>query len=82
VVEAGVGGFLEGMWPDADDFPSPAPELAGDAAVAGHVVFALAVPECAVGVRAGVALAAVMPTASAARWWNVKCQDVTPISFL
>ena len=29
------------MLPDADDFPSPAPKLAGDAFVASHVVFAL-----------------------------------------
>jgi len=31
--EASVGGFLEGMLPDWDDFSSPAPELAGDPAV-------------------------------------------------
>jgi hypothetical protein len=30
-VEAGLGGFLEGVWPDADDAPSSTPELAGDA---------------------------------------------------
>ena len=69
------------MLPDADDFPSPAPELAGDAAVAGHVGLAFAVPEGAVGVRTGGALGADVPTASAARWWNVKCQDVTPFPY-
>ena len=45
---------MEGMLPDADDFPSPAPKLAGDVAVAGHVGLAFAVPAGAVGVRAGV----------------------------
>ena len=63
-VEAIVEGFLEGMLQEADDFPSPAPELAGDAAVAGHVVFALFVPELPVGFRAGVALGAAVPKAS------------------
>jgi len=68
------------MLPDADDFPSPAPELAGDAFVAGHVFLAFADPEGAVGFRPGVALAAVTPIASAVRRRNVKCQDVTPPS--
>ena len=35
--EAGVGRFLEGVLPDADDFPALASKLAGDAFVAGHV---------------------------------------------
>ena len=50
-IEAGVGGFLEGMLPDADDFPSPAPELASNASIAGHVGLAFAVPDSVVGVR-------------------------------
>jgi len=54
-VEAGLGGFLESVLPDADDLPSPPAELAGHASVAGHVFLAFAVPECAVGFRAGVA---------------------------
>jgi len=36
---------FEGMLPHADDCPSPAPKLAGDAAVAGYVVLAFAVAE-------------------------------------
>ena len=55
------------MLSGADDFPSPAPELAGDATVADHVALAFAVPEGAVGFRAGVALGAVVPTASSVR---------------
>ena len=70
-IEAGGGGFLESVLPGADDFPSPAPELAGDAAVAGHVGLAFAVPEGAVGFRPGVALAAVTPIASAVRRRNI-----------
>ena len=62
--EASVGGFFEGMLPDADDFPSPAPKLAGDVAVAGHVGLAFPVPEGAVGFRAGVALGAAVPEPS------------------
>jgi len=50
--------------PDADDYPSPAPELAGDAAVAGHVGLAFAVPELSVGPRAGVTLGAAVPEPS------------------
>ena len=41
------------MLPDADDFPALATELAVHAFVAGHVGLAFAVPEGAVGVRAG-----------------------------
>ena len=63
-IEAGVGGFLERMLPDADDFPALVPELAGDAAVAGHVGLAFAVPEGAVGFGTGVALGAAVPEAS------------------
>ena len=62
------------MLPDADDFPSPAPELAGDSLIAGDVVFAFAVPEGAVGVRAGGSLAAAMPIASAVRRQNVRAR--------
>ena len=62
-IEAGGGGFLKNVLPDADDFPSPAPELAGDAAVAGHVVGALFIPKLPVGFRAGVALGAAVPEA-------------------
>ncbi len=49
------------MLPDADDFPASAAELAGDAAVAGHVFLTLFVPELPVGFRAGVALGAAVP---------------------
>ena len=62
--EAGAGGFLEGMLPDADDAPALAAELAGDAAVAGYVFFAFTVPELPVGFRAGVALGAAVPEPS------------------
>jgi hypothetical protein len=72
--EARGGGFLEGMLPDADDFPSPASERAVHAAVAGHVGLAFAVPEDAVAVRTGGALAAVMPIASAVRRQNVRAR--------
>ena len=53
-VEADLGGFLEGVLPDADDFPSLAADLTGDVAVAGHVGLAFAVPKCTVGPRAAV----------------------------
>ena len=72
--EAGVGGFFEGMLPDADDFPAPAPELAGYVAVAGHVGLVFTVPEGAVGVRAGVALGADVPIVSAGRRQNVRAR--------
>ena len=49
------------MLADADDFPSPAPKWAGDVAVAGHVGLAFAVPKCAVGFWAGVALGTSVP---------------------
>ncbi len=52
------------MLPDADDLPPLAAELAGDAFVAGHVLFAFAVPECTVGFRAGVALGTTVPETS------------------
>lgn len=52
------------MLPDANDAPALAAELAGDAAVAGHVGHAFAVPESAVGFRAGVALGAAVPEPS------------------
>ena len=68
------------MLPDADDFSSPPPELAGYAAVADHVFLAFAVPKGAVSFRPGVALGAGAPTASAVMRRNVKCQDVTPIA--
>jgi len=38
--EANGWGFLEGVLPDADDFPSLPAELAGDAFIAGHVILA------------------------------------------
>ena len=62
------------MLPDADDFPSPAPKLAGDVTVAGHVGLAFAVPEGAGGVRVAGALAAVMPTASAVKRQNARAR--------
>ena len=68
-VEAGGGGFLESVLPGADDFPSPAPELAGDATVAGYVGLAFAVPEGAIG-----ALGADVPIASAVRRQNVRAR--------
>jgi hypothetical protein len=55
---------LQGVLPDADDFPSLPAELAGDAAIAGHVGLPFAVPEGAVGFGAGVALGAAVPEAS------------------
>jgi len=73
-VEAGFGRFLEGVLPDADDFPSPAPELAGDTAIARHVFLAFAVPKGAVGFRSGVALGADVPIASAVRRQNVRAR--------
>ena len=63
-VEAGGGGFLQGVLPDAEDFPALAAELARDAAVAGHVVLAFAVPESAVGFGPSIALGASVPEAS------------------
>ncbi len=65
--------YLPGL-PDADDFPSPTVELAGDAAVAGHVALAFTVPESSVGFRSGVALGAVVPMASAVRRQNVRAR--------
>jgi hypothetical protein len=62
--EAGLGGFLQSMLPDADDFPSLTAELAVDVPIPSHVLFAFAVPEGAVGFRAGVALGAAMPETS------------------
>ncbi len=56
-----MGGFSEGVLPDADDFPSLSAELAGDAPVAGHVVVVFFFPESAVGFRARVALRASVP---------------------
>ena len=63
-VEASVGGFLERMLPDADDFPAFVAELAGDTLVARHVVGVLFVPELSVGFRAGVALRTAVPEPS------------------
>ena len=62
--EAGAGGFLEGMLPDADDFPSNTPESEIHAAVAGHIGLAFTVPEGAIGFRAGVTLWATGPKTS------------------
>jgi hypothetical protein len=58
--------------PDADDFPALAAELTVDAFIAGHVFLAFAVPESAVGFRAGVALGADVPIASAVRHQKVR----------
>ena len=52
------------MLSDADDFPALVAELAADAFVAGHVFFAFAVPEGAIGFRAGVTLWATGPKTS------------------
>ncbi len=52
------------MLPDADDFPSLPAELASDAFIAGHVLFAFTVPKCAVGFGAGIALGAAVPETS------------------
>ena len=65
---------MESVLPDADDFPSPAPEPAGDAAVVGYVGLAFAVPEGAVGFRVAGALAAVTPIASAVRRQKVRAR--------
>lgn len=59
-----MGGFSEGVLPDADDFPSLPAELAVHAAIAGHVVFSLFIPELPVGFRAGVAFWAAVPETS------------------
>ena len=56
-----MGGFSEGVLPDADDFPSLSAELADDAPVAGHIVVVFFIPESAVGFRARVALRASVP---------------------
>ncbi len=63
-VKAKGRGFLEGVLPDADDFPSLPAELAVHASVPGHVVGALFIPESAVGFRTGVALGATVPETS------------------
>ena len=63
-VDAGFGGFLEGMLPDADDFPALASELAVHAAIASHVVCAFFVPEFPVGFWAGAAPGAATPETS------------------
>ncbi len=63
-VGTGLRKFLEGVLPDADDFPSLAAELSVHAFVAGHVVLTLFIPEGAVGFRAAVALGASVPEAS------------------
>ena len=63
-VEADGRRFLEGMLPDADDFPSLAAKLTGDALVARHVVLSLFIPELPVGFWPRVALEAVVPKTS------------------
>lgn len=63
-VEACLGGFLEGVLPDADDFPALASELAVHAAIPGHVVLALFIPELPICFRARVTLGAAVPEAS------------------
>ena len=52
------------MLPDADDFPAFPPQLPVHAFIAGHVVFALFVPELPVGFRSRVALGAAVPETS------------------
>ena len=69
-----AGRFLQRKLPDVDDFSSPAPELAGYVAVAGHVGLVFTVREGAVGVRAGVALGADVPIVSAGRRQNVRAR--------
>jgi hypothetical protein len=59
-----MGRLLEGVLPDADDFPTLVAKLAGDAFVAGHVVFALFIPELPVGFGSNVALWAAVPETS------------------
>jgi hypothetical protein len=71
-VEANGWGFLEGVLPDADDFASWPAEQAVHAPVAGNVVLAFSIPEGAVGFRAGVALGADVPIASAVRHQNAR----------
>jgi len=63
-VEAGLGGFAEGVLPDADDFPSLTSKLTSDAFIAGHVVLPFFIPEGAVGFGPGVALGAAVPEPS------------------
>jgi hypothetical protein len=63
-VEAGCGGFLQGVLPDADDFPALPSELVSDAFIAGHVVLKLFIPESSVGFRPRVALGATVPETS------------------
>jgi hypothetical protein len=60
-VEAGVGRFLEGVLPDADDFPSLTAELAVDTPIARHVVRAFFVPILPVRLWASVAFWTAMP---------------------
>jgi hypothetical protein len=62
--EAGLGGFLEGVLPDAEDFPSIPAELAVHAFIAGHVVFSFLIPKLPVGFGAGVALRTSVPETS------------------
>jgi len=63
-VYAGCGVLSERVFPDANDFPALAAELAVDAAVSGRVGLAFAVPKGAVGFRSGVALGAAVPETS------------------
>jgi len=55
---------LEGMLPDADNFPTLPAELAVDASVTGYVVLALFVPELPVCLWARVAFRAAVPETS------------------
>ena len=55
---------MQGVLPDADDFPALPSELVSDAFIAGHVVLKLFIPESSVGFWAGVALGAAVPEPS------------------
>ena len=62
--EASAERFPEAVLPDADEAPAPLAELAINTFIAGHVVFAFAVPDGAVGFRAGVTIRATVTETS------------------
>jgi len=65
-----LGGFLEGVLPDADDFPSLTAELAVDPSVTSDVVLPFFIPKLPVGLWAGVALGAAVPETSIDKYGN------------